>query len=100
MSVTWSLESKPLSRRSNTLILILRSHRLSEFPVSSGNSHRQKEPSPSEEPENQIPTGMIAAQKAISHLVATGDPIVKLLQLEDKSNSSKVTPFECHSGES
>lgn len=65
-----------------------RSHRLSEFPVSSGNTHRQKEPSPSEEIETAIPTGLFAAQKAVSHLVATGDPLVKLLQLEDKSSSS------------
>jgi len=61
--------------------------------VSSGNAHRVKEASPDLD-DDKIPTGQIAAQKAITHLVATGDPFVKALQLEHKPDPGKSCPYE------
>ena len=71
-----------------------RSHRLAEFPVSSGNAHRVKEADITlEEDIEKIPTGLLAAQQAVTSLANSDDPVLKMLKYEPSEPESKLPPL-------
>lgn len=71
-----------------------RGHRLSEFPVSSGNAHRVKEADITlEEDIQKIPTGIVAAQKAVTSLANSDDPVLKILRLDPPEGMVKLPPL-------
>jgi hypothetical protein len=73
---------------------VARSHRLTEFPVSSGNAHRIKEADITlEEDISKIPTGLVAAQRALTSLVNTDDPVLKMIKFEPPPGTIKLPPL-------